>query len=218
MLVMDPSSEFIVIHSTIKFVASEIWDELILHSPDTITLDKLVSYCKTDDIIRDCVDKIIETLVTDWTMIQPQAKSELIGLIKQNGFSGHFGNKLFLSEEEQLVIKIRWDISDILFSEEKRKVVETCKKYGLDLDKNEFDPQLGEFSEVCISALIKLLRIKLEIDLAVVQIVSQRLAWKYATDITNRLQNEYFDILLGYPRNFEKVLRSRQHRKKIRAI
>lgn len=183
----------------------------LLYRADTeITLDTAISFCQSENVIEESFDLTVEKLKGDWMLLKPEAKVTLIHVIKEHNLEHQFEGMLQLTFEEEQALRIRWDVADVLYSEMKTKAFEECRTVGLDLEPyilarsggseresgtkawhTGFRMWLPSRLEEVTQIALRLMRSKLEVDLAVILIEQPNNLNKYATRIIGRLKSEY---------------------------
>jgi hypothetical protein len=109
--------------------------------------------------------------------------------------------------------EIRWDLSDVVYLERKAKAVKKCKKFGLDFAERRFYYSSNTFPEIvnyCTKTITKLLRRRVEYDLAAVKIGTPDAADKYIEMIAERLDDEFLEFFVDFRESIEATLLSTQ--------
>lgn len=115
--------------------------------------------------------------------------------VEQYGLNMYVGYEDSLTPEEKQAI--RWDISDIFYFGEKRKIIQDWRSCGLDLDNHKLR-LVGSFRtliEGCRRSTVDLLRLRLELDSSVVCVGAPNSTHKYTNLLIRRMRSEFEEIL-----------------------
>lgn len=116
--------------------------------------------------------------------------------IVQYGLESHPKEVAYLTDEEKQAV--RWDVSDILYSQKKSQAFEECRAFGLEMKEPRGDPRACK-SKVALEkgshVLMELLKEKIKLDFSVVIVAAPNERFRYIDFIKARLSEEYLLVL-----------------------
>lgn len=164
-----------------------------------VYLDDLISTLNSDDDVDSSFKTSIDGIKKNWYRLRPEGKSQIKDMIKVLKFNDHFHDLPDLTFNEAEAAKIRWDIADILYAEEKEIAFTNCLNSGIDLKniafkKNYINWEINSAIEECEGYIFSLLKKKIKIDLAVVFDSVGDSKTEYLSEIRTRALDENRDL------------------------
>lgn len=180
-------------------------EQVYLSLGEFTSVDELSRLCEIKNVTDKSFERTIKSLNEYWSQFSATAKNALIEIIKIHNLEHLVNFELQLTSEEQEELKIRWDISDILYLEKKQEAIELYKEIGLDLEKGDIifpkasslskQEAFPEMMDNCTKLILSALKYKLELDLAVASIATDGNSQRHAKIIKGRLKSEYINFL-----------------------
>jgi hypothetical protein len=171
--------------------------EVIVQLSDPTTVSEVIAKCRTLGAVDEAFRLVSEALNRDWSKIRPDGKRELIELIREHGLEDQFGPRMLrLSATDEEGLRIRWDVADMLYGQEKDRLLQELKGRKIDLLEGDA-PNLvvPAVQKEVFDSLIVLLRSRVDYDLSVIIFAAPASRHRYLSEVRGRCNNEYLDIL-----------------------
>ena len=156
------------------------------------TAEGIVAKCGDNAVLDEAFYPTIEKLNSDWDRLKAEKRRDLIQLIHQHRMEKHFeAYMLTLSPADDEALAIRWDAAEILYDQEKQRLLRNARSDDGDAPDLL---RLGNLSEV-FELLLELLRNKVDYDLSAVVLGAQGHAAQLLETVVGRCHYEYLDCL-----------------------